>query len=52
MFFISSDPDIKSSPYRRGGVLKVIWRPHQRFFGHRGILHHPVFGPVILTLTP
>jgi len=51
-FFLSPDLDIKSSPYRRWGVLKVIWRPHQQLFGHRGVLHHPVFGPVILTLTP
>lgn len=50
-FYLSPDLDIKSTPYRRWGILKVIWRPYQRLFKHRGILHHPVFGPVILTLT-
>lgn len=51
-FFLSPDLDTKSAPYRRWGAVKVIWHPYQRFFRHRGILHHPVFGPVILTLTP
>ncbi|MDD3248106.1 MAG: DUF2227 family putative metal-binding protein [Methanosarcina sp.] len=51
-FYLSPDLDIKSTPYRRWGILKVIWRPHQRLFRHRGVLHHPVLGPVILTLTP
>lgn len=50
-FFLSPDLDIKSGPYNRWGMLKVIWVPYQFFFGHRGVLHHPVFGPVILTLT-
>ncbi|WP_255334479.1 DUF2227 family putative metal-binding protein [Methanosarcina sp. KYL-1] len=50
-FFLSPDLDIKSGPYRRWGALKVIWRPYQRLFGHRGVLHHPVFGPIILSLT-
>lgn len=51
-FFLSPDLDIKSGPYNRWGMLKVIWVPYQLFFGHRGVLHHPVFGPVVLTLTP
>lgn len=50
-FFLSPDLDIKSGPYKRWGVLKVIWRPYQKVFGHRGVLHHPVLGPIILTLT-
>lgn len=50
-FFLSPDLDVKSGPYNRWGVFKIIWLPYQ-FFGHRGILHHPVLGPVILTLTP
>jgi len=50
-FFLSPDLDTKSAPYRRWGAIKVIWHPYQRFFRHRGILHHPVFGPFILILT-
>ncbi len=50
-FFLSPDLDTRSAPFRRWGIFKIIWIPYQ-FLGHRGILHHPVFGPVVLTLTP
>lgn len=50
-FFLSPDLDTRSAPFHRWRFLKVIWIPYH-FLGHRGVLHHPLFGPIILTLTP
>ena len=47
----SPDLDVKSRPLNRWGLLKVIWFPFI-VVGHRGILHNPIFGGLILCLVP
>ena len=35
--YINPDLDVRNSdPHRRWGILKFIWYPYQRSFGHRG----------------
>lgn len=47
-YWLSPDLDIKSRPFLRWGVLKVIWLPYQRFIPHRSPLSHaPVLGSLI-----
>jgi uncharacterized metal-binding protein len=46
--YLSPDLDLKSLPWKRWGVLKVIWLPYQRFIPHRSPLSHaPVLGSLI-----
>jgi len=41
----SPDLDTKSKPYKRWGVLKIIWWPYQKFVKHRSALSHsPILG--------
>lgn len=47
-FFLSPDLDIDSSAYERWGLLKVLWWPYKILFKHRGLSHHPVFGPLTI----
>ena len=54
-YYLSPDLDIYSVPYRRWGWIRWIWKPYQRFFGHRNFwTHAPVVGTVVrlLWLTP
>jgi uncharacterized metal-binding protein len=47
-YWLSPDLDIKSRPFLRWGVLKIIWVPYQRFIPHRSPLSHaPVLGSLL-----
>jgi uncharacterized metal-binding protein len=47
-YWLSPDLDIKSRPFLRWGVLKIIWVPYQRLIPHRSPLSHaPVLGSLI-----
>ncbi|MBP1908468.1 metal-binding protein [Methanolobus bombayensis] len=48
--FLSPDLDISSKPYRRWGILKILWWPYKEIFKHRGLSHHPIFGPLSIVL--
>lgn len=50
-YYLSPDLDIKSDPLNRWGIFKIIWKPYQKIFGHRGKLHNPILGPLIIILT-
>ncbi|AKB31969.1 hypothetical protein MSSIH_1279 [Methanosarcina siciliae HI350] len=50
-YYLSPDLDIKSGPFKRWGILKYIWWPYQKIFKHRGKLHHPLSGPIIIIST-
>ncbi len=45
------DLDVKSRALNRWGPLKVIWLPFI-VAGHRGILHNPLLGALILCFAP
>ena len=49
-FFLSPDLDIDSSPYNRWGVFKFLWWPYKVMFKHRGLSHHPIFGPLTILI--
>ncbi|MEZ5335276.1 MAG: metal-binding protein [Methanolobus sp.] len=49
-FFLSPDLDIQSKPYKRWGLLKILWWPYKVIFKHRGYSHHPVIGPLSIVL--
>lgn len=49
-FFLSPDLDINSKPYKRWGILKIIWWPYKTIFKHRGFSHHPIIGPISIIL--
>jgi uncharacterized metal-binding protein len=49
--FISPDIDMKNTtPYRNWGVFRHLLIPYAWLFSHRGMSHHPIWGP--LTLIP
>lgn len=50
-YYLSPDLDIKSEPFKRWGVLRCIWWPYQKIFKHRGLLHRPLAGPIIIIST-
>lgn len=50
-YYLSPDLDIQSEPFKRWGILKYIWWPYQKIFRHRGKLHHPLSGPIIIIST-
>ncbi|MDD4496673.1 MAG: DUF2227 family putative metal-binding protein, partial [Methanosarcinaceae archaeon] len=50
-YYLSPDLDIKSEPFKRWGPFRHIWWPYQKIFGHRGMLHNPLLGPLIIILT-
>ncbi|MCS7240430.1 MAG: DUF2227 family putative metal-binding protein [Candidatus Bipolaricaulota bacterium] len=44
---LSPDLDLRGSrAARRWGCLRVIWWPYALLFRHRGLSHHPLFGPL------
>lgn len=49
-FFLSPDLDIDSSAYDRWGIFKFLWWPYKELFKHRGMSHHPVFGPLTILI--
>ena len=49
-FFLSPDLDIQSAPYKRWGPFKFLWWPYKVLFKHRGMSHHPVFGPLTIII--
>ncbi len=45
--FLTPDLDLKQSiAFRRWGVARFLWLPYARFFHHRALSHHIVFGPL------
>ena len=48
--FLSPDLDISSKPYKRWGILRILWWPYKELFKHRGLSHHPVIGPLSIVL--
>jgi uncharacterized metal-binding protein len=48
--FLSPDLDINSTPYKRWGIFRFLWWPYKVLFKHRGLSHHPIFGPVTIIL--
>ncbi|MFN3346838.1 MAG: DUF2227 family putative metal-binding protein [Candidatus Bipolaricaulaceae bacterium] len=45
--FLSPDLDLyHSRPARRWRPLRVLWWPYARLLRHRGLSHHPLFGPL------
>jgi len=44
--FLTPDLDTSSIPLKRWSYLCFVWKP----FTHRGILHSPLFSPIILTI--
>ncbi len=47
-YWLSPDLDIKSAPFQRWGILKIIWLPYQRLIPHRNWKSHaPVLGTLI-----
>ncbi len=45
--FLSPDLDLYASrATRRWGILRLLWWPYARLFRHRGISHHPLWGPL------
>ncbi|NOQ48443.1 MAG: hypothetical protein GQ576_04805, partial [Methanococcoides sp.] len=47
-YCLTPDLDTRSVPFHRWSVLKVFWSMFQRVSKHRGILHNPIFSPIIL----
>lgn len=46
--YLSPDLDTVSNPFKRWGVLKIIWIPYQKKIPHRSPLSHaPVLGSAI-----
>ncbi len=45
-FWLSPDLDIHSRPFKRWGILQVLWWPYQRLIPHRSFLSH---GPIVGT---
>jgi uncharacterized metal-binding protein len=48
--FLSPDLDTDSTPYKRWGIFRFLWWPYKVLFKHRGLSHHPIFGPVTIIL--
>ncbi|MGB2983957.1 MAG: DUF2227 family putative metal-binding protein [Candidatus Bipolaricaulia bacterium] len=47
MLFLSPDLDLaKSRAFKRWGIARWIWIPYAFVFRHRGLSHHPIFGPM------
>lgn len=47
--FISPDIDMKNTtPYRNWGVFRHMLIPYAWLFSHRGMSHHPLWGPMTL----
>ncbi|TGC09115.1 metal-binding protein [Methanolobus halotolerans] len=49
-FFLSPDLDIDSKPYKRWGILRVLWWPYKVIFKHRGFSHNPILGPLSILI--
>ncbi|MEW5825794.1 MAG: DUF2227 family putative metal-binding protein [Candidatus Bipolaricaulota bacterium] len=47
MIFLSPDLDLaRSHGMQRWGPLAFLWRPYAAWFRHRGLSHHPLWGPL------
>jgi uncharacterized metal-binding protein len=45
--YLSPDLDLESLPWKRWGILRIIWLPYQKFIPHRHWLSHaPVVGSI------
>jgi len=47
-WMLTPDLDTRSIPFYRWSYAKIIWIALQRVSKHRGILHNPIFSPIIL----
>lgn len=47
-WILTPDLDTKSIPFYRWSWGKIVWIAFQKFSKHRGILHNPIFSPIIL----
>lgn len=47
-WILTPDLDTKSIPFYRWSWGKIVWTVFQKFSKHRGILHNPIFSPIIL----
>ena len=47
-WILTPDLDTKSKPFYMWSHAKFIWSVFQRVSKHRGILHNPIFSPIIL----
>jgi len=47
-WILTPDLDTKSIPFYRWSHAKLIWSVFQKVSKHRGILHNPIFSPIIL----
>lgn len=46
----SPDIDLKCKAYYRWGPLKLLLFPFVKLFSHRKMSHHPILGPLVLSL--
>lgn len=47
MLFLSPDLDLaRSRASKRWGIARPLWLPYALLFRHRGVSHHPIFGPL------
>jgi uncharacterized metal-binding protein len=49
-FYLSPDLDTNSKPYKRWGMLRILWWPYKVIFKHRGFSHNPILGPLSIIL--
>jgi len=47
-WILTPDLDTRSIPFYRWSHAKIVWIAFQRVSKHRGILHNPIFSPIIL----
>ena len=47
-WILTPDLDTKSIPFYRWSHAKIVWKVFHMFSKHRGILHNPIFSPIIL----
>jgi len=47
-WILTPDLDTKSIPFYRWSHARIVWIVFQRVSKHRGILHNPIFSPIIL----
>jgi uncharacterized metal-binding protein len=46
----NGDLDVKSRPYRRWWILRIIWKPYQKIFEHRSIWTHGIIVGTVVRL--
>jgi uncharacterized metal-binding protein len=49
-WILTPDLDTRSIPFYRWGYARIVWIAFQKVSKHRGILHNPVFSPIIMCI--